>query len=323
MSASVRRTGITLAVMLAASIPAVGPRAAAQEASPAVATAGGYLPSVDVPAPFFWDGQANRRAGAQASRIELDDPGRAEDTSAWYHLAYVTPGDRLQVYDHTPPTTHGPHSRIARSQNLAWQVATDLLAGGRSTVRPGEMPGWARVRTGVADGSSGGLIFTLADLDLLTPGRLAGDLRVAGTGAIGSDGTVMAVRLVDAKLAAARVARADVFFAPEIPTGAGTVTMARPGRGPITAGQTIGHWLDTAGYERAGRIAATRPNGTALVPVVDVRQALAWLCGRTGRATTCDLARATAATPAGVARPLNAPTATANASPWRARQGVR
>jgi hypothetical protein len=275
-------------------------------------------PVYDVPAPYFWDGQANQRAGARANRFELDDPDRADDISTWYHLAYVTPSNRLQVFDHTPPTAHGSTFRIARSHDLAWRVATELLADD-SDALPADMPDWARPRTGVADGSSGGLIFTLADLDLLTPGRLAGELRVAGTGAIGSDGSVMIVRLIDAKLAAARLARADVFFAPETPVGAGTDIVVTSDRGPLPAGQTIGQWLDTAGYERAGRIAATRRHGTALVPVVDIRQALSWLCGRTGLASTCALAHTTAATPAVDARPLNRPTAANRAARTRPR----
>jgi hypothetical protein len=173
------------------------------------------------------------------------------------------------------------------------------IAGGAG---PRQLPGWARPRTGAADGTSAGVLFALADIDLLTPGSLAGDLRVAATGSIGSDGTVTAVRLVDAKVAAARLAAADVVFAPDFPTGAGPVTRVSSHGGEPTVDRAIGDWLNTGGFEAAGRAAASR-SGTALVQIDDVRQALAWLCGRTGLRLTCDVARAAASVPLIVARP--------------------
>jgi PDZ domain-containing secreted protein len=93
---------------------------------------------------------------------------------------------------------------------------------------------------------------------------------VAATRTIGSDGAVTSVRMVEAKLAAARLIPADVMFAPEFP----------------------------AGYGSAGR-AARRSAGIALVAVEDVRQALAWLCGRTAGTVAC----AAATAPIGSARP--------------------
>jgi hypothetical protein len=205
-------------------------------------------------------------------------------------------------------------------ENPAANLGPAALAAGRhSAVRPGHMPDWARPRTGVADGSSGGLIYTLADVDLITPGRLAGGLRVAGTGAIGSDGTVMTVRLIDAKLAVAGLARADVFFAPEIPAGASDGTAVTSQRGSIQADQTIGQWLGTAGYERAGQVAATRPHGTALVPIIDVRKPWPRCAAAPDSPRPATSPHATAAMPADAARPLNPPTATNTATDDRPR----
>ncbi len=140
------------------------------------------------------------------------------------------------------------------------------------------------------DGPSAGLLYALADLDLLTPGRLAGSLRVAATGALGSDGVVTSVRMVDAKLAVARLARSDVFFAPAVPAGEVGVTVASHQGRPAAHG-AIGDWLNTVGYELAGRAASAHAGEIALVPVDDVRQALAWLCGRTQQPETCAVAQ--------------------------------
>ena len=80
-------------------------------------------------------------------------------------------------------------------------------------------------------------------------------------------------------------------------------------QGPRTADRTIGDWLNTAGYEHAGRIAATHPDTLALVPIHDIRQALSWLCGRTQRPATCTLADTAAATPLADIR-MHSPTTT-------------
>ena len=78
-------------------------------------------------------------------------------------------------------------------------------------------------------------------------------------------------------------------------------------QGQRTADRTIGDWLNTTGYEHAGRIAATHPDTLALVAVHDIRQALSWLCGRTQRPATCALAETVASTPLPIARPYNPP----------------
>jgi len=251
---------------------------------------------LDVPAPIFWDSQTGQRAGGRADRFELND-GRARGLSTWYRLSYVLGSHRLQMRDHSPATTTDTDADIAKSAHVAWRVAASILG----SAGPGHLPGWARPRTAADEGTSAGLLFALADIDLLTAGPLAGRLRVAATGSIGSDGSVTAVRMVDAKLAAARLAAVDVVFAPDFPPGDGPVTHVPSHIGEATLERTVGDWLATAGYEVAGRAAATR-TGLVLVQVDDVRQALAWLCGRTDLPATCALARAAATVPLSVAR---------------------
>ena len=53
-----------------------------------------------------------------------------------------------------------------------------------------------------------------------------------------------------------------------------------------------------------GPAAVGRLGSPALVRVVDVRQVLAWLCGRTGGATVCSVAHQAAATAVDQARPF-------------------
>ena len=157
----------------------------------------------DAAAPYFWDSQDHRRAGGEADRSSSTEPARPPviRTGSGCPSSSAATGCRCTCTTSAPSA--GPDSDIAKSENVAWHVATSLLGRSSGLARPGELPSWARVRTGVTDGASAGLL-ALAYLDVLTPGPLAAGLRVAGTGAIGSDGVVTAVRMVDAKLAAAR-----------------------------------------------------------------------------------------------------------------------
>ena len=108
-------------------------------------------------------------------------------------------------------------------------------------------------------------MFTLAYIDLLTPGRLVGNLRVAGTGAIGNDGVVAPVSNVDIKVAAALLTRPDVVFTPTASSSVEHTTTVESHHTRIPAdGYTVAEWLNVKGYEQAGRDAARRP-GTRCV----------------------------------------------------------
>ena len=266
------------------------------------------LETLDVPAPSFWDPLTRQPAGGEADRFELDDPAPTAGLSAWYHLSYIPGGSRLRIRHHNAATIRGPESDIGRSASVAWHVAGVVVGGASGLAQPGEVPTWARPRTGDADGSSAGLLFALADVDLQTPGSLVGELRVAATGTIGSDGAVTSVRMVDAKLAAARLVPADVVFAPDFPSRTPGVTVVASHAGRPAPDRAVGDWLDADGYESAGR-AARRAGGIALVPVDDIRQALAFLCGRTAGAAVCAVAHAAGGVPLASARPYGLTTA--------------
>jgi PDZ domain-containing protein len=70
------------------------------------------------------------------------------------------------------------------------------------------------IDSGSVGGPSAGLAFTLGVIDVLTPGPLTGDKRVATTGTISFDGTVGPVGGVHQKTVAVRQAGADVFLVP-------------------------------------------------------------------------------------------------------------
>ena len=77
-----------------------------------------------------------------------------------------------------------------------------------------DFPASVTLQLGDVGGPSGGLIFSLGIIDALTPGSLAGDKHVSGTGTISPSGAVGPIGGVDLKMLAARDAGADLFLAP-------------------------------------------------------------------------------------------------------------
>ena len=254
---------------------------------------------MDVPAPHVSD-TPDGQVGGQASRIEFEDADLDASMSAWYRLTYVPGGTRLRLYDHYAPTTQHPDPAMIRSERIAWWTANEILGNPHRSFAADQLPVWARLRTGIDTGPSAGLMFALGYLDALTPGALVGNLRVAGTGMVSLDGLVGPVKQIDVKVAAAMLTRPDVIFTPRSPKSVEHVTVieSRISRHP-TSGFTAGAWLNVAGFEQAGRVAATHPGTVAIVVLYDLRQALAWLCGRTSSATICELARTSANLPIG------------------------
>ncbi len=258
----------------------------------AASTAGTHLrPVVDVPSPGFWDPEDAVGLGGQAARIELDDDDLSDGMSTWYRLAYLDGGTRLQVFEHSPVATVGPQSDMMRIESIAWRLANEVVEPeNRSTVSD-HLPLWAHVRTGNTDGPSAGLMMTLAYIDVLTPGALVGDMRVAGTGGVRPDGLAFPVKGIDVKVATAMLTRPDVIFVTKPPKLVENVTIIQSPQERIPAdGYTVGEWLNVAGYEQAGRAAAGHPGTVPVVVVHDLRQALAWLCGRTDGESVCALA---------------------------------
>lgn len=65
-------------------------------------------------------------------------------------------------------------------------------------------------------GPSAGMMFALGIVDKLTPGDLAKDRHIAGTGTITADGRIGAIGGIRQKLAGARKAGADLFLMPRV-----------------------------------------------------------------------------------------------------------
>ena len=260
----------------------------------------GIVPAIDVPSPVFWDSEDAVGRGGQAARIELDDAELYDGMSTWYRLAYLNGGTHLQVFEHSPIATVGPESDMMRIETIAWRLANEMVEPQNRSTASDHLPLWAHVRTGNTDGPSAGLMFALAYIDLLTPGALVGDMRVAGTGGIRPDGLAFPVKGIDVKVATAMLTRPDVIFVTKPPKLLDHVTIVQSQNERIPAdGYTAGEWLNVTGYEQAGRDAASHPGTPPVVVVHGLRQALAWLCGRTDGASVCAVAHRSSSIPIG------------------------
>lgn len=71
------------------------------------------------------------------------------------------------------------------------------------------------LQLGDVGGPSGGLIFSLGIIDVLTEGSLGGQNHIAGTGTISADGKVGPIGGIELKLISAKNAGAALFLAPE------------------------------------------------------------------------------------------------------------
>lgn len=89
-------------------------------------------------------------------------------------------------------------------------LGVELLTKSRSFTMPFDVD----IDTGRVGGPSAGLAFTLALLDVLTPGELTGGRKVAATGTIEMDGSVGEVGGVAQKTAAVRAQGIELFLVP-------------------------------------------------------------------------------------------------------------
>ena len=119
-----------------------------------------------------------------------------------------------------PGTTSEEEERLSKeemkgSQDFARSVALRYLVknypnGGYEQLTPKDLS----IDVEKVGGPSGGMIFTLAVIELLTKENLLNGRTVAGTGTISEDGTIGPIGGIDEKLIAAKRAGVDLFLAP-------------------------------------------------------------------------------------------------------------
>lgn len=78
-----------------------------------------------------------------------------------------------------------------------------------------QLPFWVNIDSGIVGGPSAGMMYSLAIIDVLTPGDLTHGRVVAGTGTVDPDGNVGNIGGVRQKVVAAEAAGAEYMLVPE------------------------------------------------------------------------------------------------------------
>ena len=118
-----------------------------------------------------------------------------------------------------PVTTAAPRRTWASDCPGTVGKARSLIGVGLASATKYTLPARVVIDTNYVGGPSGGLAMSLAILDRVTTGRLAGHHRVAVTGTISRTGRVGEIGGVSQKARAAVTAHADVFLVPSSQAG--------------------------------------------------------------------------------------------------------
>jgi PDZ domain-containing protein len=197
-------------------------------------------------------GSAAQSAGLQTGDAITQVNGENVSDPSDFHNHIVAAlgakqGILLTVLRGGVPSTHPDHVRIDPSlthDNLIGIYSMQWLAN----------PASLSVSAPGVEGPSGGLLMTLAFLDSLNKGSLAGGKSVTGTGTISPDWTIGQVGGIREKVATALSAGYTVFF---VPKAEAKVALSVPHR------------------------------GMNVVPVVTLNQAVSWLCKHGGTSAVC------------------------------------
>lgn len=122
----------------------------------------------------------------------------------------TTPGDTLP--DHSDLFSRTERVQLGARNDDPSKPLLGVQLGTRDQVI--DLPYPVTIDTGQVGGPSAGLAFTLAVLDVLTPGEITGGRQVAVTGTIDGLGNVGPIGGIEQKAAAVREQGADVFIVP-------------------------------------------------------------------------------------------------------------
>lgn len=186
-----------------------------------------------------------------------------------------------RLYDKTPYThDYGVHADVVKSNVTAVETVEGITGEDLDPVDLTTAPG---------GGPSGGLIYAITYLNIISNGAFTGDVRVAATGRLSSHGYVHPINAIDEKIAAAHLAGADVLFTPSTPTNenideygarlVGELFRARNTGAALAEERRLDNYRDWG---------ADHPNGMDVVGIRHIADVAAYLCG-TGSNYACGI----------------------------------
>lgn len=217
--------------------------------------------------------QVADHVGGIAARLRRSD-GTPLPGHLYLMMATVGSREHARLFEQTPFThNHGQHADTIESNHLAIEAAEAITGNDIEHIEFTTAPG---------GGPSGGLIYLIAYLNLISHGAFTGQLIVAATGQVEDEGYIGHIKGVDEKLGAADLAEADVFFTASTPSHAKVAEHAERHAGHIYRtrhGQaTLASERGLDDYQTWG---TTRPDALDVVKVGHVADVAAYLCGAT------------------------------------------
>lgn len=220
--------------------------------------------------------------GGYAIRLHTVD-GQSLPGDVFLLAAHANTERKVLVFDDTPYTT-------TRSRAHADTIAANINAHHVATAITGSDVPLLDLTTSGGGGPSGGVVYTIGYLDVISNGGFTGDLRVAGTGRVWPGGRYNPVDGIDQKVAAAYVADVDVMFSAGMPT-----ILSEANDLPVRIERASLTSIDTARASLSERVdmyielGATRPtDGLDVVGISHVIDIAAYLCG-SGSDYACEI----------------------------------
>jgi hypothetical protein len=218
--------------------------------------------------------------GGNATRLHTAD-GHPLPGDVFLLLATAGSNAHARLYDQTPYThDHGTAADTHHSNLIAVETVAAITG---HDVDPLELT------TAPGGGSSAGITYAIAYLNIISNGAFTGDVRVAATGQLGRKGYVHPITAIDEKTAAAHHAAADVVFTPSTPTTEHLDRYSARHVGELFraafTNNTLAEERQLDHYHNWG---ATRPDGLDVVGVRHIADIAAYLCG-TGSNYACTI----------------------------------
>lgn len=183
--------------------------------------------------------------------VDIDGAGIKGSTAVADYIAAGTGPVNVHIERAGEPRTVSVDPGAGDSRALGVRVVNQFP--GEDTLD--ELTGDLDIDVQGIGGPSGGLMFTIALIDALSPGDLTGSKDLAGTGTIDTIGNVGPISGAGDKVVGAHAEGSDVFFSPTL---------------------------------NADEASASAPEGIEVVPVATYVDALVWLCDNGATDTVCD-----------------------------------
>jgi hypothetical protein len=187
-----------------------------------------------------------------------------------------------RLYDHTPYIHGNATAADAHDSNVDAAEAAEAITGADVDLLD--------FTTAPGGGSSAGITYTIAYLNVISDGAFTGNIRVAATGRLTSDGYVHPINAINEKMAAAHLADADVIFTPSTPDAEHLDTFSARHVGELfrarNTGSTLGDERRLGNYHTWG---TTQPDGLDIVGIRHIADVAAYLCGN-GATYACEVA---------------------------------